>query len=250
MSSTTAHRISLFFGLVVLALAVAGGIQPSPPVCGPLKPNYAPIIAFELARSVTDLQAIFGTTPGACRGAIAAHMDTINLIDSLAFIPAYGLFLIFFFLGRTSKSRALAYAGVSIAVLACLADYAENFALFNLSPNPDSPVWIPLLIGATETKWVALGVAGLAAIPLLWNGGLGWVALVTGVVGLAAALMTIPASPLIGPYSLVRGRKWVARTSLSLHSDRALARIGCSAGRWRALSLIGRDAARLSRSAA
>jgi hypothetical protein len=61
-------------------------------------------------------------------------------------------------------------------------------------------VWIPLLIGATETKWVALGVAGLAAIPLLWNGGLGWVAMVTGVVGLAAALTTIPASPLIGPY--------------------------------------------------
>jgi hypothetical protein len=200
MSSTTAHRISLLFGLVVLALALVGAFQPAPPVCGALSANYAPIIAFELARSVSDLHAIFGALPDACRGAMAAHMDTINLVDSFVFIPAYGLFLVFFFLGRSSTSRRLAYAAVLVAVIACLADYAENFALFNLSPNPDDPVWIPMLVGATETKWTALGVAGVAAIPLVWNGWLGWLAVLTGGIGLAAAAMSVPAPALIGPY--------------------------------------------------
>src|SRR5690348_3490599 len=108
MAPRLAHRISLVFGLVVLALAIVSSLQAAPPVCGNLKPGYAPIIAFELARSVSDLHAIFGSSPGACRSAIVARMDAINELDSFLFIPCYGLFLVFFFLGRTPKGRSLA----------------------------------------------------------------------------------------------------------------------------------------------
>src|SRR5690349_15013397 len=111
MKPRTAHRISVLLGLVVLALAIVSSLQPAPPVCGNLRAGYAPIIAFELARSVSDLHAIFGDAPGACRDAIVARMDTIDWMDSLLFIPCYGAFLVFFFLGRTSKSRSLAFAG-------------------------------------------------------------------------------------------------------------------------------------------
>ena len=65
MSSKTAHGVSLFFGLVILALTLFSLMLPSPPVCGDLPKNYAPIIAFELARSVKDLHAIFGSAAGA-----------------------------------------------------------------------------------------------------------------------------------------------------------------------------------------
>ena len=200
MYARMAHRISLLFGLAVLGLAVVSSLQIAPPVCGNLKAGYAPIIAFELVRSVSDLHAIFGNAPGACRSAIAAHMDAINEMDSFLFIPCYGLFLIFFFLGRTSKDRSIAYGAAALTVLACLADYCENFALFHLSAEPDIPVWIPALIGATETKWIALGVAGAAAIPLLWNGWLGWLALVLCGIGLLASLLTLPAAAMVGPY--------------------------------------------------
>jgi hypothetical protein len=199
MSPKIAHRVSLFFGLVVLALAVVSSLQPAPPVCGNLRPGYPPIIAFELVRSVSDLHAVFGDAPGPCRNAIAARMDAINRMDSFAFIPAYGAFLVFFFLGRTSKSRPLAYAAVTVMVIACLADYVENYALFHLSPNPDSPVWIPLLIGATETKWVSLGVGGFAAV-LLLDGWVAWAAFVLCGIGLFASLLTIPAAAIVGPY--------------------------------------------------
>ena len=200
MSSKTAHRISLFFALLILGLVAVNLTLASPPVCGNLAPNYTPIIAFELARSVSDLHAIFGDTPGACRAAIAAQMDFINKIDSFAFIQLYGAFLVFFFIGRRSRSASIAIAAALIVVAACLADHVENFALFHLSANPDSPAFIPLLIGATETKWVALGIAAAAAIPLLWDGWLGWLALVLCGVGLVVSLLTIPASAVVGPY--------------------------------------------------
>ena len=72
MASKTAHRVSLIFALLILGLVAVNLTLPSPPVCGKLAPNYAPIIAFEMARSVSDLHAIFGDAPGACRVAIAA----------------------------------------------------------------------------------------------------------------------------------------------------------------------------------
>lgn len=200
MSSRTWHSISLIAGLAVLAMAIFGAVTPAPPVCGSLASGYAPIIAFELARNVSDLHAIFGASPGACRSATAAQMDFINTIDSYAFIPAYGMFLLFFFLGQGAKNRTVAMLAIAIVILSCLADYVENFALFHLSPDPDRATWIPLLIAATETKWVGLGIAGALAVPLLWKGWIGWLALVACGIGLVATLATIPASRMIGPY--------------------------------------------------
>lgn len=200
MSSRTSHRISLFFALVVLALAAFSAAQSAPPVCGSLPAGYAPVIAFELVRSVADVHAIFGSAPGACRAAIAHQMDYINTIDSEVFIPVYGLFLIFFFQGRRGKNGGIAFLALSITVVACLADYVENFALFHLSADPDHATWIPLLVGATETKWIGLGIAGALAVPLLWNGWLGWAAVLLCGIGLVASLLTIPMSSTVGPH--------------------------------------------------
>ena len=83
MNSRTAHRISLAAGIAVLLLAFSGVLAPPPKPCGALPANYAPIIAFEMARSVADLQAIFGVEPGECRDAMRA-----NLAASLAIEPS------------------------------------------------------------------------------------------------------------------------------------------------------------------
>jgi hypothetical protein len=199
MTSRTAYRISLVFGLLVLALTVLSVTQKAPPVCGDLPKNYPTIIAFELSRSVADLHAIFGNAPGACRTAIARQMDLVNTIDSFAFIQIYGLFLIFFYLGARERRPALAALAVMITVVACLADHVENFALFHLSADPDHATWIPLLIGATETKWIGLPLAALLSVGLL-GGWLRWVALVLCGIGFAAATTTILTPAAIGPY--------------------------------------------------
>jgi hypothetical protein len=103
ISPKGAYRVSLLAGLVVLALVGFSLMQPEPPVCGNLAANYAAIIAFELARSVSDLHAIFGDSAGTCRTVIAQQMDSVNWNDSLFFIPAYGAFLVFCFLGLRSR---------------------------------------------------------------------------------------------------------------------------------------------------
>ena len=201
MSAKVSYRLSLFFGLVVIALTVYSAMQPAVPVCGDLARNYTPIIAFELVRSTADLHAIFGDAPGACRTAIATRMDFINTIDSFVFIPVYGAFLFFFFLAR--RPSALANLGAALVVVACLADYVENYALFHLSAAPDTPgQWLTLLIWATETKWVGLGIAGALGGLLIFNARnpLTYLALLLCLVGTAASLVSIVRPAMIGPY--------------------------------------------------
>jgi len=200
MASKTAHRVSLIFALLILGLVAINLTLTSPPVCGNLAPDYAPIIAFEMARSVSDLHAIFGDTPGACRVAIAAQMDLINKIDSFVFIQLYGAFLIFFYIGRRGRSASIAVTAALIVVAACLADHVENFALFHLSANPDNADGIRLLVVATEIKWVGLGLAAALAVPLLWNGWLGWLAALLCGTSLVATLATLVAPAAVGPY--------------------------------------------------
>jgi len=215
ISPKSAYRLSLLGAVLVLAFAVFSLTQKPAPVCGGLPPNYQPIIAFELVRSVSDLHRIFGESAGPCRTAIAQQMDSINRGDSAFFIPAYGTFLIFFFLGLRSRNARLATIAMWITFVACIADYVENTCLFNLSPNPDvASDWLSMLMWATETKWVGLGIVGAIGGYVLWNGNAGrWLDRIAPVacgIGAVAALITIPSPELAGPYlSPAIGLGWI-----------------------------------------
>ena len=159
-----AFRISLVAGLAILALSIASVLQEPPVPCGPLKSNYAPIIAFELARTESDLQAVFGSEPSECRTILIAKMDGVTLIDMFVFVPVYGLFLLCFMLAMRSRDLQLANAGIALTVLAVVADYVENACLMQLTPALDAgSVWFALLPWATGIKWLALGGISAAA---------------------------------------------------------------------------------------
>lgn len=224
--------LSLVAGLAVLGMSVLGAVGPVVPVCGNLPKSYTTIIAFELVRSLSDLHAIFGDAPGACRTAIAARMDYINTVDSYAFIPAYGAFLVFFLLGMRRRGPGLSTFAVALTLVACVADYAENFCLFHLSADPDNTRFVAPLIAATETKWILLGVVGmLGGLLLVRRGGLvDWLFAAFCVIGLAATLATLVASAAIGPYlSNAVALGWIAflivdiRETVSPRISRALA---------------------------
>jgi hypothetical protein len=202
MTSTTAFRISVLCGLAVLALSLYGAFQPAAPACGGLAPGYAPIIAFELARSVADLHAIFGAAPGACRTAIAARMDAINWIDSFPFIPLYGAFLVFFLLGLREQGGRLSTIAVAVVIVACIADYAENACLFHLSGAPDSnSIWLAALKWATGVKWVGLGVAAaLAGAVFARGGGLGYLAALLCLASFASTALAMADPAKYGPF--------------------------------------------------
>jgi hypothetical protein len=202
LSARKAHRISLIAGLAVLALTMYSRTMKPVPVCGELATGYAPIIAFEMARSVIDLHSIFGANSGECRTAIAAQMDAINTIDSTIYIPIYGSFLAFFLLGLRTQDRKLAMTAATITIAACAADYIENIGLFKLAANPDvASGWLTLMSVATEVKWVGLGLAGaIGGVILAKRGGVWRLAILPCGLGLAAALVSVPTPSLAGPY--------------------------------------------------
>ena len=170
-SARTAFRLGFAAGLIVLALTVASMLQEPAQPCGGLPKNYAPIIAFELARTQADLDAIFGTQTDTCRTDMIAAMDTINWIDVIVFVPLYGAFLLFCFAGLRTRDRRLANAALTGSAIAIVFDYAENACLMNLTPALDaaSP-WFTALAWATGVKWLALGTGcALAAILLGWR---------------------------------------------------------------------------------
>jgi hypothetical protein len=212
LTSRTAYRISLIAGIIVIAITVLGQVLKPVPVCGKLAPGYQPIIAFEMVRSVSDLHAIFGEAPDQCRTAITAQLNTINVVDCWLYIPAYGSFLAFFFLGMRSRERRLGTIAAATIVIACAADYAENFCLFQLSANPDvESHWITLLAWTTEMKWVGLGVASAIGGAIFWQASGWWrLAMAPCAAAVVAALIAIPHPAIAGPHlSLAFVAGWI-----------------------------------------
>jgi hypothetical protein len=214
MHSRAAFRISFAAGLLVLALTLFSFTQEPVRPCGNLPQNYAPIIAFELARSSADLEAIFGTQEP-CRTEIVERMDAINLVDVLVYIPVYGAFMAFFFLGMRGRHAALGTLGFRIAVIAALGDYAENACLMNLTPQLDpNSIWFTLLPWATGIKWLGLGVAGAIAAAIyvkssgarLWN----YLAALLCAAAFLSTVAAIAAPAMFGPLvSVGVGLSWL-----------------------------------------
>jgi hypothetical protein len=200
MTVTTrlATRISLIAALLLLAMVAYNLTQPAMTICGDLDPNYQPIIAFELARSVPDLHAIFGDTPSACREVLTARFAFINTADNYLFIPLYGIFLFFFFLGIRHRDEKRARTGAILVLAACLADYVENTCLFHIAGNPDiHGTALSLLPWATGVKWLGLAVAGaIGGFILAQKGGWRWI-----VAGLSLAGLAIVIAALADPHS-------------------------------------------------
>ncbi len=172
ISGSLAYRISFGGAVVVLLLTVYSLFQPALVACGNLQPGYAPVIAEELARSAADLQAIFGVGPSACRSTLAARIDFITWADCLAFIPAYGVFVAFFFIAMARRDERSALLGFILAVVAVVADYLENVCLFQLTAAPDAPGFsLMVLPWATGAKWLALGLAGAVGGTILIQSG-------------------------------------------------------------------------------
>jgi len=185
---TIATRISLVAGLLLLALVVYSALMPPMVMCGGLDPHYQPIVAFELARSVSDLHAIFGSGASTCREALVQQFTVINMADDLMFIPLYGIFIGFFLVAMRARNPRLAHIGIAMVIIACLADYVENACLFRIAQNPDVESYsLTLLAWATGVKWIFLAVPGAIAGVLLASGG-GWRWIIAGLT-IAGALI-------------------------------------------------------------
>ncbi|MBN8609866.1 MAG: hypothetical protein J0L92_04750 [Deltaproteobacteria bacterium] len=182
MSARRWARVSLGAAGVVIALTVVSTFM-RPVPCGDLDRHYPPIIAFELARSGADLDAIFGSDEAArtdattealarCRGVLVPAMDQIQWADLFLFMPAYGLFLIGFFASARVHSPRASSLGIGLVVVAVVFDGFEDASLLVLSHTRDaSSLAAGALPFTTGVKWLSLGLAALPEAVILAAGG-------------------------------------------------------------------------------
>ncbi|HJW42294.1 MAG TPA: hypothetical protein VJ476_13850 [Rhizomicrobium sp.] len=202
ISAKLAYRISLGGAVVVLLLTIASLFQAGAGACGGLARTYNPVIAEELARSSADLHAIFGAGPSMCRTALQHQLDVVTWVDSLAFIPAYGVFLMFFFLAMVPRDERAAFIGFVLSAVAVVGDYIENVCLFQITAAPDAAGFsLALLPWATGLKWLALGLAGAVGGTILIRGGrMNYPAAALCALGLLGTVLGIANPHLFGPY--------------------------------------------------
>jgi hypothetical protein len=130
-----------------------------------------PIIALELARSTSEIEAMFGPA-GPQRAAWAALMNAGNRVD-LLFMLAYGALYV-------SVARALAPGGrtgtilaMLLGVLAPLLDLCENLQLFAIvdALGGDYERALARLCWVTGLKWLANCAVLLSWVPGLLRAG-------------------------------------------------------------------------------
>jgi len=197
---TGVFRLALLGALVMLAATPFMTISAS--TCSPLE---APaIIAFELARSLSDVQQVLGRPGEACHALIAPQLDQANIIDTFVYIPAYTAFFALVAYGLAGPARRAGLLAAGLTLACALADLIENASLLKLSAAPDEPTaFLPALIIATNVKWVGLGlVTCFCGLMLNRRGGLWRLALPVCCLPLAVSVFAIIDPRAAGPFFL------------------------------------------------
>lgn len=202
ISSKMARWISVIAGIVSLFVSAHFKTFLVVP-CGGLAANYPTVLAFELARTLGDLAQIFGL--GACMQhdgtTLVSGLNTVNWWDMAAFIPTYGAFLFFYFLAR--RDAPLWQLGAALVVVACGADYVEDWCLAGLAQQHTAVTsWLAILPWATAVKWIGLGiVVALGGYQFARAGGLWrWIIALIGIAGFVATVMAIFSPHQYAPY--------------------------------------------------
>lgn len=187
-------RWTALAGLVLFVMAI--GLQSVLPLAmGPLPEGmWSPIVAFELARSPAEIEAMFGAAGSAERDAWVAAMDLGNQLD-FVFLLAYGAVLLLF--SRALRERGLPRApsiGERIVLVALVADAFENVQLLTITENLGGEYRAALgqLMLYTWMKWIAIALVMATWIPELARAGrMGRV--VAGLAGLTAITTIVAA---------------------------------------------------------
>jgi hypothetical protein len=209
---TWAKRTAIM-GFLVFAIFAAffvlPGVRQANEICG----RAPDMTAFELARSVAQIQAVFAETKPGCRDAMVKAMNQMNRVDLPLFMMVYAVFMVSAALFESAKSRQRRWLWALLAAgVALLGDLIETGVLLQITDDLADPgEYIAPLIVSTWIKWLALGTfAGLVAVLTLQQSPRRWI---IGLVNLAAAVLTVLA--LLAPatfgtwMSLALGAGWL-----------------------------------------
>ena len=187
-------RLCVLFGAGVVGFVVwFGGVIPTRTCSGPLSPGVSPLLAFQLARTAADIEAVFGQAGDSCRDAMVAAMDRANVVDLLGFILTYGAFLACFFLALlragTGGAVRVGFAAVGAALAFDVLETATQ--LYISGALPGGTASLALLTIGSRGKFLALaGVGWCAGAAMIGRGRL--VGRIAGVTCFIGGLLVLP----------------------------------------------------------
>jgi hypothetical protein len=133
------------------------------------------LLAFQMARTPADMEAVFGREGDPCRPGMVEALDRANTVDLYVFIWTYGAFLLCFLLaiGRGGGGPA-ARLGIVALVAGLGFDVLETATQLRLTgelPGTASAL-LALAIGSTG-KYIALSLVTLCAgVAMMTRGGI------------------------------------------------------------------------------
>lgn len=159
-------------GVIALSLATLAVFPSSSP--GQIAGIRSPIIAFEFAQTVEEVETLFGPADSPERAAMVAAMDRGNWLDFL-YMLLYSAFLASFAIqaARQTGKRWL-YGGAALALLALTGDILENIQLLAITAKLDSgafTVELARLYWFTWLKWGSLALYFVWVGVGLWDNG-------------------------------------------------------------------------------
>jgi hypothetical protein len=168
--------LTVVFGLATMVL---GGwfsrVVPATGCAMPPQRGVTALLAFQMARTPADMEAVFGRESDPCRPGMVAALDRANTVDLYGFIWTYGAFLLCFLLaiGRGGGGPA-ARLGIVSLVAGLGLDVLETATQLRLTgefPGTASALQA-LAIGSTG-KYIALSLVTLCAgVTMVTRGGI------------------------------------------------------------------------------
>ncbi len=205
--------LAVLFGLATIGFAVwFTGVVPSTGCALPPRAGVSALLAYQMARTPADVEAVFGAPGDACRAGMVAALDRANKVDLVGFIVTYGLFLAAFLLAlaRDGGGRA-ARVGLFLLVAGMGFDAYETATQLRISrelPGSDASL-LALAIGSAG-KYTMLALVSLfAGVAMLARGGTaGRIAAVGCIAGALLSLVGLADSRAIALLPLGTALAW------------------------------------------
>jgi hypothetical protein len=158
--------LCVVFGVAVIGLvAWFAQVTPNQACSDQLPVGASPFLAFQLARTTGDIEAVFGGEGNPCRAGMVAVIDLANRVDLIVFIGTYSGFLACFFLALLrSGLPGLGRAGLGAVALAGASDVLEtSIQLYITSSLPGTVTSLVLLTIGSTGKFLGIALAAICA---------------------------------------------------------------------------------------
>src|SRR5215468_7678603 len=164
--SRGAWLLCVVFGVAVAAIfAWFAAVIPTQTCTGRQPRGTSAFLAYQLARTSADVEAVFGPEGDPCRAAMVAALNLANTVDLIAFIAVYTGFPASFLLAlKRSGGEGIARIGLVAVVFTLLCDVLEtSMQLYITSSLPGTVTSLVFLTIGNTGKLLGLAIVGVCA---------------------------------------------------------------------------------------